>query len=92
MTDVTIGSHAGKALEITNTIDTETANCTGGPMLPMWTFTGGGSAQTNGGATEQLWVVDVVGTPVIIDGETFRGTPAGSKEEITHIISSLAFE
>ena len=90
--DVTVGGHAGKALEITNTIDTETANCTGGPMLPMWTFTGGGSAQTNGGATEQLWVVDVAGTPVIIDGETFRGTPAGSKEEITHIVSSLAFE
>jgi hypothetical protein len=92
VTDVMVGSHAGKALEITNTIDTEAAGCAGGPMLPMWTFTGGGSAQTNGGATEQLWVVDVDGTPVIIDGETFSITPKGSREEITNIVSTFDFE
>src|SRR4051812_24387980 len=92
MTDVTIGGHRGKALEIANTIDTETAGCVGGPMLPMWTFAGGASAQTNGGATEQLWVVDVAGTVVIIDGESFPGTPVGSKDEIRDIVASLMFE
>ena len=91
VTDVTVGGHAGKAVEITNTIDTETAGCVGQKMLPMWTFEDG-EAATNGGATEQLWVIDVDGRPVIIDGETFAETPEASKGEIRTIVSSIAFE
>lgn len=91
VTDVTIGGHKGKAVEIANDIDTDTAGCDGGKMLPMWTFRGGDGAATNGHATEQLWVLDVNGTPVIVDGETFDDTPPALRDAIKPIVETIAF-
>jgi hypothetical protein len=92
VTDVEVGEFAGKAVTLVNSIDTDTAGCSGGPMLPMWTIRGGSEAATNGGATERLWVLDVRGTIVIIDGETFAGTPSNAIEEIGPIVDSITFE
>ena len=61
-------------------------------MLPMWTFRGGDGAATNGHARELLWVVDVDGTPVIIDAETFQDTPADLKNQIRSIAATVSFE
>ena len=57
----------------------------------MWTFPGGASG-TNGGATEQIWVIDVGGSPVIIGGESFPNTSAADKATIGPIVSSIHFE
>ena len=91
-TDVVVGGYPGRKLVVKNDIDTATAGCTGGPMLPMWTIKGGGQSGTNGGATEQLWVIDVGGTLVIIDGETFPTTPTAQQSEVGQIVQTLSFK
>lgn len=93
ITDVSLGGLPAKSFQITNSIDTDTANCTFGPMLPLWTFPGstvGGG--TNGGATERIWVLSVNGTLVVIDGETFPTTPAAAAQEIDTVVQSVVFE
>jgi hypothetical protein len=57
----------------------------------MWTFRGG-AAGTNGGATEQIWVIDVDGTPVVIDGESFPTTSPADKAMIEPIVNSIVFD
>jgi hypothetical protein len=67
VSEVVVGTHTGKAFDLTNDVDTATADCDGGPMLPLWTYRGGGESATNGGLLERIWVVDVDGTAVVID-------------------------
>ena len=67
VTDVVVGAHTGKAFDLTNTVDTQSAECYQVDWLPMWTNVGGEEAATIGGWREQMWVLDVEGTPVIVD-------------------------
>lgn len=67
VSEVVVGTRAGKAFDLTNDVDTATADCDGGPMLPLWTYRGGGQSATNGGLLERIWVVDVDGTTVVVD-------------------------
>ena len=68
ITDVAVGAHTGKAFDLTNTIDTKRAGCYQVEWLPMWTNVGGEEAATIGGlGAERMWVLDVEGTPVIVD-------------------------
>ncbi len=83
VSSVVVGRHAGKAFELTNTVDTSTGGCSGGLMLPLWTYRGGGQAETNGGLREQLWVIDVDGTAVIV---------ARGGDGIDPIAASIEFE
>ncbi len=94
VTDAVIGGRPAKTLVLTNAIDTTTANCTGGPMLPLWTFRGGpaSGAATNGGLREELWVLDVNGTIVVIDGNSSHTTSSADRLEIETIVGSLSFE
>ena len=92
VSNVVVGGRAGKSVELTNSVNTDTAGCTGGPMLSMWTIRGGGGAGTNGGAHEQLWVVDTGSGILVIDGETFESTPKASRQEIQQIVGTLAFD
>jgi hypothetical protein len=92
VTDVTIGGRAGKFVIISNAIDTAKAKCTGGPMLPLWTYTGGNQAATNGGLTERLFVFDLGGTLVAIDGGYDASTPAALRTEIDGIVQSIVFD
>lgn len=92
VTDVRLGGLPAKSVIIRNSIDTEAAGCGKGPMLPMWTFGGGQQAATNGGGTERLSVLLVHGRLVVIDGESFPGTPSSAIEEIQAVIDSIVFE
>jgi pimeloyl-ACP methyl ester carboxylesterase len=91
VSDVVIGDHRGRAVEARNDIDTQTAGCKDGLMLPMWTVPGGGPAATNGGSRENLWVIDVDGAPLLIDGTMFTVTPDASRGEIEQVVQSLRF-
>jgi hypothetical protein len=82
VTDDEIGGRAVKAVTITNSIDTATADCREGQMLPLWMIKGGETPSTNGGATQHLWVADVDGTIVVIVGEGDRDP----------VISSISFD
>ena len=68
----TVAGHPARSFVITNTIDTATAACTRGLMLPMFTYLGNADgAATNGGTRQVLWVVDVDGTPLIVVGDNW---------------------
>ena len=86
VSDTVVGGHAGKTFLLTNTINTETANCAGGPMLPIWTFRGDTTgAATNGGTQAQIWVIDVNGTPVAIWGD-------GDQSTFDPVVQSIVFD
>ena len=40
----------------------------------------------------RVWIIDVDGTIVWIDGETYKGAGPGPGEEIQQIIDSIQFE
>jgi hypothetical protein len=92
VSDVVVGGRPGKFVVLSNRIDTATANCTGGQMLPIWTYTGGNQAATNGGVTERLFILDLDGTLVAIDAGYDDSTPASLRTEIDGIVQSIAFE
>ncbi len=94
VTDVEIGGHPARTFVLTHAIDTTTANCTEGPMLPLWTFLGGttSGAATNGVGTEELWVVDVNGTIVILDGSGFTTTPPADLVEMREVVATIRFD
>jgi len=92
VSDVMVGGHAGKAVELTNSIDTNVDGCTGGGNLPLWTIQGGGNAATNDAGRERITVVDVSGTPVVIDGTILPGAPANAAAEIDAIVHAILFQ
>ena len=65
--DLVVGEHAGKAFDLRNAIYTASAGCYQIDLLPMWTNRAGTEQWTIGGSAEQMWVVDVEGTPVVVD-------------------------
>ncbi len=67
VSDLALGEHAGKAFDLQNVISTVSAKCYQVDLLPMWTYRGGTEQWTIGGSREQMWVVDVGGTPVVVD-------------------------
>ena len=73
--DVALGAHAGKAFELRNSIDTHNTDCYGVATLPMWTYRGGTEVWTIGGQLEQMWVLEVQGTPLVVD----RGGPGADE-------------
>jgi hypothetical protein len=90
VTDVNVGSRPAKQLTLSNSIDTATAGCTNGPMLPLWHVQGWRDASTNGGTEEHIWVVEVDGSPVVIDAGP-ASAPA-SLQEVTKIVESISFK
>jgi len=88
ISSTTIDGLPAKAFTISNTIDTGTAGCDGGPMLPLFTTINGTSPATNGGATQQLWVVDAPERPVLIVVES--GPEQRSVDDA--VLSSIRFD
>jgi len=91
ISDIVLDGHLGKSVETRNEIDTETARCKDGLMLPMWTVRGGGPAATNGSSRENLWVIEIDGAPLLIDGTMFTATPDASRAEIETVVRSIRF-
>ncbi len=94
ITDATLtGGFRAKVVTVTNAIDTETAGCTGGPMLPMFGYADGKlNGGTNGGGKEHLWIVNVHDDLVVIDAESFPGTVAAAIAELGPVAESIVFE
>lgn len=93
VSEVPIGTRTATAVELTNAIDTETAGCDAGPMLPLWTIRGSAeSVATNGGTRQRLWVVDVDSTPVVIVGETVPMISAAADRVIDEVVRTIEFE
>jgi hypothetical protein len=93
ITDVVVAGYAGKHVVLKNSIDTTL--CTYGGLVPMWTWDGGSltGAATNSGAVDEIWVIDVGGKPVIIDGQVFGDYYAlAYPTELRTIVSKMTFQ
>lgn len=66
VTTTTIGGLPARHFSISNAIDTVVAACTGGTMLLLFHVVGGVSPATNGGTSQELWVIDVAGRPLLL--------------------------
>ena len=91
ISEVVIDGHAGKSVELRNAIDTQLADCRRGLMLPMWTISGGGHAETIGGSSENVWVIDVDDAPLLIDGTMFDGGSEAARAVIEQAVQSIRF-
>ena len=93
ITDVVVAGYAGKHLVLKNSLDTTL--CTYGGLVPMWTWNDGTvtGAATNSDAVDEIWVIDVGGKPVIIDGQVFGDYyTLGYPKELQTIVSEMTFQ
>jgi hypothetical protein len=89
--DVTVGGRPAKHVVITVPED---AACQAESFYLWYTPSGECCDRyiTQLGATMRVWVIDVDGKIVWIDGETYKGAGSGPGEEIQQIIDSIQFE
>jgi len=88
--DVTVGGHPAKHLVLTVRED---VGCTAESFY-LWYAATPGLARfaTELGSTIGVWIVDVDGKIVWIDGETFKGAGPEPGNQIQQIVDSIAFE
>jgi hypothetical protein len=89
--DTVLNSTPARHLTITNSIDTSTAGCDGGLMLPLFIPVGGEPAATNGGTTQDLWILETGTVPLLVVAEGPRGT-AAERAEVNGIVGSIVLE
>lgn len=98
-TDVTVGGFSGKAIELTVPVGLafDTVNgfidCDEGEFR-SWISADGRSFRLHQGPGQhdQLWVIDVNGTRVIIDATFYEGSSEADVAEIQAILDSVGFE
>ena len=95
-----IGDLTATHFVISNTIDTETAGCTDGQLLPLFitrdadrgaeleTRTNDSPA-TNGGTFQEVWIVDRAGWALAIIGEVGGTSPEEDRAALEEIIGSI---
>lgn len=88
--DVTVGGYPAKHVVITVRED---VGCDANSFY-LWYAPRGGPARyaTELGSTIRVWIVDVDGTHVWIDGETYKGAGPEPGQEIEEIVASIRFE
>ncbi len=94
--DVTVGGYPAKHVVLTFGEDAD-CNADGqlaGEEFYLWYSPSEGSARyaTELGSTIRVWIIDVDGAIVWIDGETFKGAGPGPEQEIQQIVDSIVFE
>jgi hypothetical protein len=89
--DTTVGYRPAKTFTLTNSVDT--AACSDAPWLDAWTVAGEPAPRTMVNAsTDQIWVVDVEGTVVLLHAMSFGNTPRESSREIIPLVGSITFD
>ncbi|MGZ5354104.1 MAG: hypothetical protein ACXWDS_04300 [Actinomycetota bacterium] len=101
-TDVTVYGYGGKHLELTvpelpvegSGDDTSFTGCTGGDLM-SWigpqSF-GAFYGYSGPGYTEELWILDVEGTRLVIAAERSPGSPRKDLAELSAILDSIRIE
>jgi hypothetical protein len=91
---IRFGGYVGKTFILTNTVDHVTVRDCDDGAFHLWTIRGGGVGEIlyGGGTTQQISVIDVAGTTVLIHGQILPTASAPMKAEIQGIIESIRFE
>ena len=89
-TDVTVGGRPAKQVVISIP---ENVGCTA-ESFNLWYAPRPDLARyaTRLGSTIRVWIIDVDGTPVWIDGETYKGAGPAPAQDIQEIVDSIQFE
>jgi hypothetical protein len=89
-TDVTVGGHPAKKVVLTVRED---VGC-GASSFYLWCAPSAGLARfaTELGSMINVWIIEVDGTLIWIDGETFKGAGPEPGRQIQEIIDSIQFE
>jgi hypothetical protein len=89
-TDVMVGGHPAKRVVL---VIHDDVGCTAGSFRLWYTSTPGLSRfATQLGSKIRVWIIDVDGTLIWIDGETFKGSGPEPGRQIQQIIDSIEFE
>ena len=87
--DVTVGGYPAKLVVVRVP---EEADCAANDFYLWWDERLTGRYATEFGVTIRVWIIDVDGTLVQIDGETFKGTGPEIEREMQQIVDSIQFE
>jgi hypothetical protein len=91
--DVTVGGYEGKSIILHVPDDAEIDECEGGEFVSYGTEQDPLSRYHQGpGQIDELWILDVDGSIVVLDAMYRPGTPAGLVEEMRTIAESATFE
>jgi hypothetical protein len=90
-TDVTVDGFTGKYMEMTVPARINLADCDGG-QFRTWLDTDGGERFLDPGQRDLLWIVDVNGTPLVIDASLGAGTSAQDRAERIQIVNSVRID
>jgi hypothetical protein len=86
----TINGQSADHFYLSNDIDTSTAGCTNGDLLPLFVTQGGEDVSTNGGTTQEVWILSGVSTRhLLIIGDLGDNPAPGDQELIKAIVASL---
>ena len=93
VTDATIGGYAGKSVTLHVPDDAMFDDCEGGTFATYGTTEDPGARTQQGpGQIDQLWILDVGGSIVVIDAMYRQDTPQEFVEEMRSIAESVAFD
>jgi len=94
VSDIDLDGHPGKFVELSNDIDTDTAGCTEGGLLPLMTFRGSDAvgAATNGMGRDLFWIVEVNGTIVVINSLANNEMSPATRAELEGVVLSMDFD
>lgn len=92
--DVTVGGYAGKSITLHVPDDAVFDDCDQN-TFGSWTVDAGLEPyryHQGPGQIDELWILDVNGTLVVIDTAYYAGTPAADVEELRAIVESATFQ
>jgi hypothetical protein len=91
--DVSVGGYPGKMLTLHVPEDADFTACDGGEFRTLVEArTDGVRLHEGPGQIDEVWVVDVDGTLIVIDAGYFADTPAEDVEEMRAMVESATFE
>lgn len=91
-TEITVDGYTGRAVELTVPASLDFADCDNGEFR-SW-VQGGDSARFHQGPGQQdvVWIIDVDGTPLVINAAFFDETPSAVQTELRAILDSIQIE
>lgn len=92
--DITVDGYVGKSITLHVPDDAVFRECDRGEFRTLVHNPVGDEARyhQDPGQIDQLWIVDVNGTPVVIDAAYYDGTPADHIAEMRAIVESMMFD
>ncbi len=87
-TDITVSGYAGKTIEIGPADAIDPASCTGGHLV-LWATRSGGERWIQPDLVQTIWIIDVDGQRVLIEGNHGPNTSAADQADLQAMMESI---